>query len=539
MKALFSIIICVFGLIPLAQAKNTKSPFPNTVPVESDYLFAAESEVSNIQYREFLSYIKRTKGIEGYYWSMHPDTNVWSEKLGLKNVFQGYYFQHPAYAEYPVVGISYEQAEQFCNWLELILSEELPKGIKKIKVRLPTEEEWENAARGGHPDYNLPMGENIYRMGMEGKKKHRGSFLYNFNYGIGNWVTLPKQINHQSIITTPVKSYWPNEFGLYNMSGNVSEMVWQDTIVKGGSWNSSGYSMLISSDGYGLNSNKPSSEVGFRYFIEVMEYDEYPNLIDQSVRTNWIKKSMVQIDSNLYASTNECTNISYRRFAISHPQYAPQDSNWLLFGSKEHFKKYAWHKDFYYHPVVNISHQAAVKYCEWLTQRYNSAPKRKFKKVLFRLPSAEEWELAANGGENSRMFPWGGPYIRNSKGAFLANFNPIGMQYYKYEHNQLDLELINANYFNHGLDDGNKYTGFVESYFPNAFGLYNCSGNAAEMLELEGMSKGGSWGSTQDYLQIKSTVTMQTPYFYSRVYLPNSETSPFLGFRYFMEVIEK
>lgn len=538
MKTLFSIIICFFAFIPLAQAKKIKSPFINTVPVENDYLYAAQTEVSNIQYREFLSYIKKTKGMQEYYWSMQPDTNVWSKKLGLRDAFKGYYFQHPAYAEYPVVGISYYQAEQFCNWLELILSEELPKGIKKIKVRLPTEEEWEIAARGGHPDYNLPMGIDKYRKGEGDKNKDQGKNLYNYTIGKNTSPNTFYALENPGTITTPVKSYWPNEFGLYNMSGNVAEMVLNDTIVKGGSWSSSGYFLQIDKSDHGLNSHIPSSLVGFRYFIEVIEYDEQDHLIDSKVRTNWVKKSMTQIDSNLYACKNECTNISFRRFTMQYPQYAPKDSNWLLFGAKEYFKKYSWHADYYFYPVVNITHEAAVKYCDWLSQRYNSDPKRKYKKVLFRLPNAKEWENAANGKGTAKIFPWGGPYTRNSKGAFLANFNPIGTEYIKYDNNHLDLELINANYFKHGVDDGIKYTGFVESYFPNAFGLYNCSGNAAEMLELEGMSKGGSWGSTQDYLQIKSTVTMQTPYFYSRVYLPNSETSPFLGFRYFMEVID-
>jgi len=526
-------ISIVFGCLFLAEAKRVKSTFPNTVPVEGDFLYAAQTEVSNIQYKEFLSYIKKTKG-EDAYWEMHPDTMIWRKSTGYCEPFVDCYLNHSAYKDYPVVGVSKYQAMAYCNWLTEILSMNMPKGYKKIQVRLPLKKEWEDAARGGHPEYNLPNGVNKYRMGPGDKRKYQGSFVCNFN---ANAIS-PYGVNG-GMITTPVRSYWKNDYGLYNMSGNVAEMVLDDTIVKGGSWNSTGYFIQIDADEYGLNSNNPSNEVGFRYFIEVMEYDEEPSLIDKRIKINWAHRNIVLVDTNLYACENECTNRSYRRFAFEFPEYASKDSNWLLFGAKEYFKKYSWHSDYSIHPVVNVTYEAASKYCEWLSERYNNSPKKKYQKVKFRLPTKEEWENAANGGKESNMYPWGGPYMRNNRGIHLANYNPTPQQFKKRNARMVTDQLeINKHIFDNLDGDGSKYTCWVGSHFPNDFGLYNCSGNAAEMTSTKGLAKGGSWGSTGYYLRLDMDINQDSSYFYSRVYLPNSETSPFLGFRYFMEVLE-
>ena len=80
----------------------------------------------------------------------------------------------------------------------------------------------------------------------------------------------------------------------------------------------------------------------------------------------------------------------------------------------------------------------------------------------FRLPTEAEWEYAARGGRDMAKYPWGNPYIRNSKGCMLANFKPGRGNYY---------------------DDGFAYTAPVASYFANDYGLYDMSGNVAEWCE--------------------------------------------------------
>ena len=75
------------------------------------------------------------------------------------------------------------------------------------------------------------------------------------------------------------------------------------------------------------------------------------------------------------------------------------------------------------------------------------------------MPTEAEWEYAARGGLDLSMYPWGGPYTRNYKGCFLANFKPLRGNY---------------------IDDGEVYTAKVASFEPNEFGLYDMSGNVAE-----------------------------------------------------------
>jgi hypothetical protein len=173
------------------------------------------------------------------------------------------------------------------------------------------------------------------------------------------------------------------------------------------------------------------------------------------------------------------------------------------------------------HPVMNISYRAAGIYAEWLTQVYNQDPKRRDgRNVRFRLPTHEEWIYAASGGKNRTPYPWGGPYLRNSKGCYLANFDvtqvvvaPEG--YPKTEPRE----------FEDSCDDGGWLTVPVDSYHPNGFGLYQTSGNAAEMLDTPGKTVGGSWMDAGYYLQIGVVQDQMIP-------------GPGVGFRLVMEYVD-
>lgn len=147
------------------------------------------------------------------------------------------------------------------------------------------------------------------------------------------------------------------------------------------------------------------------------------------------------------------------------------------------------------YPVVNLSYEAAVDYCEWMTQRFNEQLNEGT--IQVRLPTREEWTYAAKGGLQLATYPWGGYYVQNSKGCYLANFNPQD------EKN----------------DDGGLYTVLVDAYFPNNYGLYNTSGNVAEMLAQKGKAMGGSWKteSSKD-IQVDSEETY-------------TKAAPTLGFR--------
>ncbi len=125
---------------------------------------------------------------------------------------------------------------------------------------------------------------------------------------------------------------------------------------------------------------------------------------------------------------------------------------------------YYWHPAFDEYPVVGVDWEAAKYFAKWRTNYLNAyrAGQGLWPMPEFRLPSEAEWEYAARGGRDMAKYPWGGPYIRNSKGCMLANFKPG-----------------RGNYF----DDGFAYTAPVAAYFANDFGLYDMSGNVAEWCE--------------------------------------------------------
>ena len=125
---------------------------------------------------------------------------------------------------------------------------------------------------------------------------------------------------------------------------------------------------------------------------------------------------------------------------------------------------YYSHPAFDNYPVVGVDWEAAKVFSQWRTAYLNEYRESNGEFVMpdFRLPSEAEWEYAARGGRDMAKYPWGGPYIRNSKGCMLANFKPG-----------------RGNYF----DDGFAYTAPVASYFANDYGLYDMAGNVAEWCE--------------------------------------------------------
>jgi gliding motility-associated lipoprotein GldK len=126
------------------------------------------------------------------------------------------YFNHPGYNDYPVVGVSYEQAVAFCAWRTEQLKKSLDPAFRNTiePYRLPTEAEYEYAARAGKNEYKYPWASD----GVTGDK---GCFLGNFKPGDGDYT------KDGHLITSKVATFSPNEFGLYDMAGNVAE--WTST----------------------------------------------------------------------------------------------------------------------------------------------------------------------------------------------------------------------------------------------------------------------------------------------------------------------
>ncbi len=236
-----------------------------------------------------------------------------------------------------------------------------------------------------------------------------------------------------------------------------------------------------------------------------------------------INESLAKINDKLYASKYEVSNKLYMAFLNSLKQ--SNKPNLLSIAQIDTLKwtdKLTYNEPYvhYYHshpaygnyPVVNISYEAAKLFCEWMTEQYNAAPKRKFKKVLFRLPTEKEWITAAQAGDSTAIYPWEGKSLRNKKGQVMYNFK-----------RQLkDTMWIEGKYA-----ENMDVTVPVKSYWKNNFGLYNMGGNAAEMINEKGIAKGGSWIDDSEYLNI------DTKYKY------DGRAQTFVGFRYFAEILEK
>lgn len=192
------------------------------------------------------------------------------------------YFWHPAYDNYPVVGVSWKQASAFCVWRTQYLNNFLgSSGEPPVQdYRLPLESEWEYAARGG-------LALSMYPWGGPYTRNNVGCFLANFkpirgNYGADGGMT-----------TVKVGSYEPNDFGLYDMAGNVAEWtanafdasayvfthdlnpdykynakpsdppVMKRKVVRGGSWKDISYFMQNATRSYEYQDTS-KSYIGFR-----------------------------------------------------------------------------------------------------------------------------------------------------------------------------------------------------------------------------------------------------------------------------------
>jgi gliding motility-associated lipoprotein GldJ len=273
---------------------------PNQLHVRSFYM--DEAEVTNSEYFLYVQYTKNVfppseENYKHIYNSVLPDTLVWRKSLGNTDILSENYFRHPAYSDYPVVGITWLQANEYCKWrtnavnlktlidkghiknifeqdsisnffdTDVFLTDATklfngdstvykrgvgrtlrkrgdPKqgrdafqgrkisqadGILSQRFRLPTEAEWEFAAKATieNREYNNIRGRKKYA--WNGKytrakgKINKGDQLANFKQGNGQYSGLPGWSSDGSDIPNKIKSYPPNGFGLYDMSGNVAE----------------------------------------------------------------------------------------------------------------------------------------------------------------------------------------------------------------------------------------------------------------------------------------------------------------------------
>ena len=272
------VILAVFTLfsVSLTVAQAQKMSISNhikRIDVSTLPLFCDKTEVSNAEYRQYTTWVYATFGNEAYEKTL-PDSLVWNRVFGEPFVLV--YFRHPAYNNYPVVGVSYEQALAYAKWRtdkvnEKILidrgvlkstpmhgkpnkaEEELSKIALKnaalVEYRLPTPQEWEQIASSERgDDWGIDEQDTKSK-----KQKERNISLFN--------VKTDSQNLKRITFTSPVISFSPQNKKYHHLIGNVAEMTTQKNIAKGGSYRHTLEESKIKNN---IAYEKPEAWLGFR-----------------------------------------------------------------------------------------------------------------------------------------------------------------------------------------------------------------------------------------------------------------------------------
>lgn len=279
----YGMTTCPSGTFHMGQADEdvpaTQINLNKQVTIGGFYM--DDTEITNNEYRQFIEVMLGDSldvlGEQYIMTELYPDTNVWVKDFAhhMGDPMMEYYYAHPAFDEYPVVGVDWFAAKYFCEWRTKHMNNwRAEQGLWKMpNFRLPSEAEWEYAARGGRDMAKYPWGNPYIR-------NAKGCMLANFKPGRGNYY------DDGFMYSSPVASYFSNDFGLYDMAGNVSEwcedafyeaavpVVWDlnptynddnepRKVIRGGSWKDIAYYLETGTRTYEYQ-DTTKSYIGFR-----------------------------------------------------------------------------------------------------------------------------------------------------------------------------------------------------------------------------------------------------------------------------------
>jgi formylglycine-generating enzyme len=266
-KSSILLLLAVFAFAGKEKAPDYSKVLPGVVKV-NDGLYFDKTEVSNFNWLEYLHWTKENDLAQ--YAANCPDTNVWKAQATYNEPYGNYYLRHVAYRDYPVVGASWQQANDFCKWRTARVEEHLKNSGKRDKApkhffyRLPTYEEY------------MMMYNDIAALpnfiGTEGEKKYFGMARYNMKREATALSAQAGKIDETADITAPVTSYWPNSFGVYNLKGNVAEWIAEPNTYVGGAWNTPMDADVTEKQ----TLDSAAAFVGFRCVCEISDEDLPP-----------------------------------------------------------------------------------------------------------------------------------------------------------------------------------------------------------------------------------------------------------------------
>jgi gliding motility-associated lipoprotein GldJ len=416
---------------------------PTQQHVQSFYM--DETEVTNFMYLEYLDWLKQVfppteENYKNIYEGASPDTLVWRNRLGYNETMTNNYLRHPAYANYPVVGVNWIQANEFSKWRtdrvnEAVLekngylkknaktqdvtaessfstetylnsptstyggNEEIvlkgkkgaraPKAGKDGKVteakniyaqrssgiilpeyRLPTEAEWEYAAAAdvGQREYNIYKGQKKYPWSGDytrsGKRQSKGDQLANFKQGNGDYGGIAGWSDDGADITNAVKSYPANDFGLYDMAGNVAE--WVADVYRPIIDNESNDFNYFRGNQYTKNKIGPDGKVEI-VTKDNMKYDTLSNgrIVARNFPGQIAQVPVDEQETYLRQNFDKSDNINYR-------DGDKQSTRYYNFGSESENEKQKEEKIMYNSPKHNVTTDSLGK----MVRKYDKSSKR-------------------------------------------------------------------------------------------------------------------------------------------------------------------